>query len=182
LDTQALQVFNDKGDLHCEIWFRKNIPAKATGEQIQNGLTYKEVEPTTLMGVIRFPHNFTDYRKQDVSAGVYTLRLALQPMDGDHMGTAPYQEFCLLSDAKTDTKTATMDVKALHEQSGAAIGGNHPSMMLLFPQTKLEEKPQVVDEGKNHWVLRYVLSVQVDGKPAKLGIGITVAGHTSAGE
>lgn len=178
LAVEALQVFNDKGELHCELWFRKVIPVKATPEQVQNGLTYREIEPTTLLGVIRYPQIHKDYRRQDVPAGVYTLRFVIQPQSGDHAGSAPYQEFCLLSDAKTDSKLATMEVKELIEQSAAAITGSHPTMMLLFPQTETELATKVTDEGRGHWVVRHVLQMQADGKPAKLGIGLTVAGYS----
>jgi hypothetical protein len=176
LTGEALQVFNDKGELHCEFWFRQTVPAKATPEQVKNGLTYRELEQTTLIGVVRFPRIYTDYRRQDVPAGVYTLRFVIQPQSGDHAGSAPFQEFCLLSDAKTDVKLATMEVKDLIEQSAAAIASSHPTMMLLFPQQQTDISTKMTDEGRGHWVLRYVLQVHADGKPAKLGIGVTVAG------
>jgi hypothetical protein len=178
LQGEALQVSNDKGELLCEVWFRKVVPMKATAEQVQNGLTYREIEQTTLIGVIRFPQTFKDYRRQDVPPGVYTLRFILQPQNGDHAGSAPYQEFCLLCDIKKDTKPGTMEVKELIEQSAASLGGSHPSMMLLFPQPQLDIKPKLADEGKGHWSLRSVLRIEADGKPGKLGIGLTVAGHS----
>ena len=56
----------------------------------------------------------TDYRKQKVPAGVYTLRLALQPVSDDHGGTAPYRDFCLLSPAADDRKPDLLSPKALH--------------------------------------------------------------------
>ena len=45
---------------------------------------------------------------------VYTLRLAYQPMDGDHMGTAPYSEFCLLVGAEMDTKPDLLEHSHAH--------------------------------------------------------------------
>src|SRR5262249_47566764 len=100
LDAKAVQVMDGKGQTLCEVWFRKVIPAKAAEEQVKNGLTYRELPQTTVMGAIRFDKPAKDYRDQDVPAGVYTLRLAYQPQDGDHMGTAPYPEFCLLASAE----------------------------------------------------------------------------------
>ena len=35
----------------------------------------------------------------------------MQPMDGDHMGTAPYNEFCLLIPADKDKKPDLLDVE-----------------------------------------------------------------------
>src|SRR5262245_61004157 len=82
--------FSDAKGVLAELWFRKEVPAKATPEQIKNGLTYKEVQQGAILGVIRVAQQMGDYRKQKIKPGVYTIRLALQPMDGDHMGTAPY--------------------------------------------------------------------------------------------
>ena len=72
------------------IWFRAEIPVKATEEQIKNGLTYHEIPEGTLVGALEFPTKFTDFRKQELPAGVYTLRFAVQPDIGDHTGTAPH--------------------------------------------------------------------------------------------
>src|SRR5205807_6737297 len=96
LTDRSIQLLDQKGTPLCELWFRKEVPAKATPEQIKNGLTYRELDETTLLGAIRIDQLMTDYRKQKIKPGVYTLRLGFQPMDGDHMGTAPYNELGLV--------------------------------------------------------------------------------------
>jgi hypothetical protein len=180
LEPTAVQVLDGKGDVYCEIWFRKAVPAKATDAQVQNGLTYRELEQTTVVGAIRFARKGKDYRDQDVPAGVYTLRLAYQPQDGDHMGTAPYTEFCLLVAAERDDKPATMDPKSLHDLSAKSLGGNHPGVFLLFPNTKPNPKPELADQGMGHWVLRRGLEVEVNGKKATIGVGLTVVGKSAS--
>ena len=95
LSDKCVQLLDPKGELLVEVWFRKAWPAKATEAQIKNGLTYAEIPETTLVGALRVVKQWTDYRKQKIKPGVYTLRIAHQPMDGDHMGTAPYSDFCL---------------------------------------------------------------------------------------
>jgi hypothetical protein len=182
LDENALQLSDDKGALLCEVWFRKELPVKATPEQIKNGLTYRELEETTLMGAVRFAQLATDYRKQKIKPDVYTLRLGFQPMDGDHMGTAPYGEFCLLVAAKADEKPDIMDAKELRALSAKALGGSHPGVLLLFPNEKPEETPKLVDKGNKTWVLTLKEPVVVDGQKAQgaLGIGLTLIGHSSA--
>src|SRR5262249_21214663 len=97
LGDRSIQLLDGKNEVLVELWFRKELPGKATDAQIKNGLTYREIPETTLFGVMQVHKQVTDYRKQKISPGVYTLRLAFQPMDGDHMGTAPYGEFCLTS-------------------------------------------------------------------------------------
>src|SRR5689334_24346852 len=89
LGDGSVQFLDAKGDLIGELWFRKEVPAKATPAQLKTSLTYRQLEETTLLGAVRFARPVTDYRKQKINPGVYTLRLGFQPMDGDHTGTAP---------------------------------------------------------------------------------------------
>src|SRR5581483_8878827 len=106
-----------------QVWFRKEIPAKATPEQLKSGLSYREVEETTLFGAMKVEQQYSDYRRQKIRPGVYTLRLGYQLMDGDHMGTAPYAEFCLLVPAARDESPGPMkEPKLLHERSTRASG------------------------------------------------------------
>ena len=182
LTNKSIQLQSDKGGVICEVWFRKEVPAKATPEQVKNGLTYRELEESTVLGAIRFDQQATDYRKQKIKPGVYTLRLGFQPMDGDHMGTAPYSEFCLLAPAKLDEKPDLVETKELRELSAKAIGGSHPGVLLLYPGEKSAEEPKLVGKENNTWVLLFREPVTVDGQKAAAGIGfaLTVVGHTTA--
>jgi hypothetical protein len=180
LSDQAIQVADDKGQPFAEIWLRKQVPVKATPEQLKNGLTYREIPETTLLGAVRFAKVFLDYRKQKIKPGVYTLRFGVQPMDGDHMGTAPNPEFCLLVPAGADEKPGTIDVKELQELSNKAPGGTHPGVMLLFPNEKPEEMPKLADKGNGQWALLVKEEAAAGGQKASLGLGITVLGQSSA--
>jgi hypothetical protein len=178
LSDQAVEVTNDSGAAVATFWFRKAIPSKAAPEQVKNGLTYHEIPQTTLIGVVEFAQAWTDYRKQKIPAGAYTLRLAFQPMDGDHQGTAPYGEFCLLTPIGKDEKPDTMDVKDLYELSANAAGGTHPGVMLLYPNSKPEDQPKLESKPNDAVVLLAKLKVDANGTPSALGFGFTVAGVT----
>jgi hypothetical protein len=182
MDSRCVQVIDGKGQLHCEIWFRKVVPVKAADEQVKNGLTYREIPQTTVMGAIRFEKQVKDYRDQDVPAGVYVLRLAYQPQDGDHMGTAPYPEFCLVVAADKDAKPDLLEPKGLHDLSAKSLDGNHPGVFLLFPNPKPEAEPKIVDQGMGHWVVKQTLKIENNGKPATTGIGLTVVGKSASAE
>src|SRR5262245_35298472 len=78
LSDEAYQLVDDKGAAWATFWFRKAVPAKAAAEQVKNGLTYREIPQTTLIGAVQFAQPWTDFRKQKIPAGVYTLRMALQ--------------------------------------------------------------------------------------------------------
>jgi hypothetical protein len=179
LRESCVQVSDAKGGLMAELWFRTEVPAKATEAQIKNGLTYHEVPETTLVGVVRFPRAYSDYRKQKIMPGVYTLRLANQPMDGDHMGTAAYSEFCLLSPAAEDKKPDPMAPKSLHELSTKSTN-SHPGVMLLFPGKGAAAEPKLVNKGTGHWVLLFLLDVKAGDKAATLPVGLTVVGTSTA--
>ena len=179
LDDQAISVLDGKEQTVATIWLRKSIPAKAAPEQIKSGLTYREIPETTVIGAFQLPQAWLDYRKQKIPAGVYTLRLAFQPQNGDHMGTAPYNEFLLLSPAAKDAKPDTMEPKELHELSSNATGSSHPAVMLLFPNPKPGNEPKVEGKPNATWVLYVKRGVDAAGEKAGLGFGLTVAGHTT---
>ena len=183
LSGQAIQLLDAKGGLVMELWFAKAVPAKATAEQVKNGLTYREIPETTLVGAVRLPRQYTDYRKQKIKPGTYTLRLGYQPQDGDHMGTAPHPEFLLLVPAEEDKGAAKLEPKKLYEQSMKATGATHPSVMLLYPEPKPPEAPKLANqkgEAGPEWVLHLKLPATADGKAAALGVGLTLVGVSPA--
>ena len=179
LARNAVQFLDSKGDLLCEVWFRKDVPSDATAQQVKNGLTFREVQETTLLGAIRVDKQITDYRKQKIKPGVYTLRYGPQPMDGDHMGTAPYAEFVLASPAADDKTAAPLATKALHELSAKSTN-RHPAILLLFPGTGAAAEPKLVNKGEGHWVLLQLLDAKAGDKKAKLPIGLVLIGASSS--
>src|SRR5207249_6531385 len=119
----------------------KSLESKATAEEAKAGLKYAHLEETTVVGAVKFPEMWIDYRKQKIKPGVYTLRLGLQPMDGDHQGTAPFNDFLLLAPADKDKTTDALDPKELQALSAKAAGRKHPGVMLLFPNKKPGDAP-----------------------------------------
>lgn len=179
LSPKAVTFLDAGGQPVAEIWLRKEIPANATPEQVKNGLTYREIAQTELFGAVRILQPFQDYRKQPIKAGVYTLRLAYQPQDGDHMGTSPYPEFLVLISASKDARPTTMEPKQMIELSAGSIGTAHPAVLLLFPHAKHPAPPELAARPGNHQVLLTHTNVTVGGKKADrgLGIGLALVGH-----
>src|SRR5687768_9681940 len=155
LDNQAMTVFDENGKLMCTVWPAKSLDTKATAAQAKAGLKYAHVEETTVVGAVKFAQEWKDYRKQKIKPGVYTLRLGIQLMDGDHMGTAPYNEFALLCPAADDKAPDLLDVKEMYELSGKATGRKHPGLMLLFPNKTPADAPAMEAKPKEHVVLSY---------------------------
>ena len=178
LGKQSVQLYDAGGKMIAEYWFRAEIPAEATAEQIKNGLTYREVPETTLLGAVRFEQDARDYRKQKVKAGVYTLRLGYQPMDGDHSGSSDSQDFLVAIGARSDKSPAALDVKMAIKASADSIGTGHPAVFMLFPNSKPGAKPELAAKPKHHYVLNTKGAIVVGGKGTgtSLGIGLTVVG------
>lgn len=177
LDPAAVSVADDAPLL--TVWFRRSIPVRATAEQLTNGLTYREIPDGTLLGAVRFDRPFIDFRKQTVPAGVYTLRFAVQPEVGDHLGTTPHPEFALLSPADKDRSPDPVEPKGLIKLSAGVTGGDHPAVMLLWPH-RGTDKPAVIDREPGVRLLTLVRPVSTDGGDARLGFALTVAGHSKS--
>src|SRR5262245_32149184 len=161
LGKTCIQLQDGKENLIAEVWLVKEVPAKATAEQIKNGLSYREVPSSTVVGAIRVAKQMLDYKKQKIPVGVYTLRVGIQPEDGDHMGTAPYNEFCLLCPAADDKKPDLIEVKDLRELS-AKTTDNHPAVLVLFPGDKdAGDKPKLLSKTGGHWVMFIKVPVKV---------------------
>jgi hypothetical protein len=170
--------FLAQGKTVAEIWLRKEVPAEATSEQIKNGISYRELRQTEILGAIRFDQDWTDYRKQKIKAGVYTLRLGFQPMDGDHTGASMFTEFLLVLDASKDTKAGLLEPKEMIEMSQKTVNTGHPGVLMLFPNGKPAAEPQLQSKEGNHWVLNAREDITVAGKKAGVvGLGLTLVGH-----
>jgi hypothetical protein len=182
LDTNAVQLLDAKGTLLCEVWLRKEVPAKATAEQLKNGITLREIPETTLLGAMRIQKTIIDYRKQKIKPGVYTLRLAYQPADGDHMGTAPNNEFCLAVPASDDKDPQLLATpKALHEASTKATGGSHPGVFLLFPpKANAPDAATLEKDDMDDWILTRGVEVKAGDAKAKIGLMLTLVGVSTA--
>ncbi len=177
LGKDAIEVRDAAGKPVVTVWLVPKFPVRATAEQAKNGLTAREIPPGTLVGAARFPAAFTDYRKQDVPAGVYTLRTAIQPETGDHAGTAPHGEFLLLTPAGDDVVVDPVEADDLVKRSKPAAGGDHPAVVLLWPRPGKPHAPSIVSKPGGVKVL--CVARPADGAAGTLGLGLTVAGHSA---
>ena len=130
LAPKGYRVFPDANTPALEIWHRKEIPARpksATSDAI-----YDRLAESTLVGVLRSDEPFQDYRGQSIPAGFYTLRYALMPNDGNHLGVAPSRDFLLLIPLTADPgPEKTLKFQDLVALSRQASGTKHPAPMSL---------------------------------------------------
>jgi hypothetical protein len=178
LSGKGMNVLDEKGKLICTIWPAKSLDAKTGADK--SALKYTNIEETTIAGAVKFAETWVDYRKQKIKPGVYTLRMAQQPMDGDHMGTAPYNDFLLLLPAAEDRKAELLDVETMHELSAKSTTRKHPGMMLLFPNKTPPDAPITEDKPKDHHVLSFAIPVAAGGEKSRLGFSPVILGVTMA--
>jgi hypothetical protein len=180
LDPAGVKVVRGTNRTVCEIWLCKELAANSSGSPV-SGAQYPFQEGT-LVGVIRFPRDGSDFRDQDIAEGVYTLRYGLQPVDGAHVGTFPTRDFLMLSKAESDQTVAPPETKALVERSAEAAETTHPAILaLLKVEGKPETHPAIVhNEEKDWWIARLEAPIKTGEKVQKSTLDVVVAG--TAGE
>jgi len=131
-----------------EIWYCQEVATQAKG--VASDAAYDQIPESTLLGVLHFAKNSKDYRGQSVAAGYYTLRYALMPNDGNHLGVAPGRDFLLLVPAAADPgPKKPPSVPELIALSSRAAGTKHPAPMSLVPAASDGSEPTLSkdDEG-----------------------------------
>jgi hypothetical protein len=167
VEPTGYRVLLDDGSEWCKIWLRATAPA--SGKTEVEGALFPQLAESTLIGVISFSKPATDYRGQAVQPGLYTLRYALLPNDGNHLGVADNRDFALLTRVADDPDpTANFDFKQLVALSRKATGSAHPGPINLV-QPASDTIPAVSNDGQEHWVFADKLKMQ-SGEPLLLGI------------
>jgi len=133
-------------DLYCEIWLRAGIPA---GKSDAQGAVYTAIGESVLVGVIRFAKATTDFRGQAVKPGTYTLRYAVHPADGNHLGISPIRDFLAMVPVSMDqTPDAQPKFEELMKMSAKVAGTNHPGIISLV-QAAGGSAPKLDQEGSH---------------------------------
>jgi hypothetical protein len=118
------------GDIAIDLWWVKAI---ALAKTPQGTASWSDVGDGTLVGALRVSASWNDIRGYVVKPGVYTLRYALQPANGDHLGVSPNREFLLLSPAAVDTSADPVGYKGAVDLSKQTVRRAHPSALSLDP-------------------------------------------------
>lgn len=132
LVPKGYRILPDISSSAIEIWYRKEVPSQP--KNASSDAIYDRLAESTLLGVIHFTQTAQDYRGQSISAGFYTLRFALMPNDGNHLGVAPARDFLLLIPANADPgPEKTLKFQELVALSRQASGTKHPAPLSLVP-------------------------------------------------
>jgi hypothetical protein len=138
-----------------ELWFCKTIPSHA--KDAAADAVYDRLVPSSLIGVLHFPSQGSDYRGQSITPGFYTLRYALMPNDGNHLGVAPSRDFLLLIPVKADPGSDSLpkntDLIALSSQTA---GTKHPAPLSLVP-AEAGSASGIAKDGEGHSIFATTL-------------------------
>jgi len=157
LEAKGYRLTLDDPKPVCELWLRKSVPAQVRKDV--EGVVYPQLAESTLVGVVHFPQTAADFRGQQVPAGFYTLRYALIPDDGNHLGVSPNRDFLLLIPAQSDSDPkATFKFQELVTMSAKTVGAKHPSALSLPPADKPSAGALAKDD-QDHWIFSAALEL-----------------------
>jgi hypothetical protein len=178
LSTEAARLVGPNGAV-CEIWFRKVVPVEgATGQEL--GIAYPEVPEGTLFAAVRVLQDFRDYRRQRIKPGVYTLRYALYPADGNHMGISDFRDFLMIVPASADADLAPIPFDDLMSRSKKSTGTNHPAAWSLLADEETGQSSGFAlahVEEKDFWVLHFTVQRKAgSAAPSSKRLALVVVG------
>jgi len=171
LDSQGARVVSDQGATLCEVWLRKTLPTTAS-PSASSDVIYGALPEGAFLGVLHFPAAVPDFRGQNIKPGFYTMRYALIPQDGNHMGVNPSRDAILLVPVAADSDPGkTLSFEDAVKLSKQASGTPHPGF-LVGAQASGSSFPSVVKDDQGHW------NLQVKGhlQSGDLPLAITVVG------
>jgi predicted small lipoprotein YifL len=150
LNDKGYRLTLDDPKPACELWLRKSIPAAT--KKGPEAAAYPQLAESTLVGVVHFFQAAADFRGHQVPAGFYTLRYALIPDDGNHLGVSPNPDFLLLIPAQSDSDpSAAFKFQELVTMSARTGGTKHPSPLSLPPADK-PSTGTVARDDQDHWI------------------------------
>jgi hypothetical protein len=157
------------GEKIAHLWMRKELQS-ASNPSSELGVTFGQIESGSFAGVVQFPKPWSDYKQNQIPAGVYSLRFWIMPADGNHMGVATYRDFLLVSSFDSETDPAEpMGLAELLQSSAEASGVTHPGVLALFPVWDEVSEPKLIRNDLDQWMLAIKVGSQT--------LGLVVEGH-----
>jgi hypothetical protein len=179
LGATSYSITSPEGKEIANLWIRDSIPVGGMEEVPP----YNAMQEGTLVGVLEIKSDeLTDFRDQELPTGVFTMRLGIQPSDGNHMGVAPFPEFLCLSPVEKDKTLEPLEHDALMELSKEVAGTGHPTVMFMMPffEKPADPFPFVNNNELEHIVVNIVTKGDRDGTAIDFPIGIIIVGTTTA--
>jgi hypothetical protein len=156
------------GDVAVQFWWVKSLEAKTAA--------WSGVAEGTLVGAMQLPAVFKDIRGRNIKPGVYLLRFAVQPANGDHLGVSPYREFLLATPAAEDTDPAPLGHDPAVELAAKTINISHPAVFSIDPPAATQAPLTVLETADGHTAVVF----EVPTAQGALTFGLILIGHIEA--
>ena len=148
-----------------ELWWTRSLA-------VREGATtpaWSDVVEGTIVGAMRLGSAWSDIRGYTIRPGVYTLRFALQPQNGDHMGISPNREFLLPAPAADDTSAAPVGYDGAVELAKKASRRAHPASISIDPPSSSASANSATTNDLGHQVAIVTMATSA-GSPLTFGI------------
>lgn len=164
LETNGFAISKNK-EVLLRLWMRKDIP---TVENFKPSYSVQYPFATgELVGMLQIPKGktYSDFRQQELKAGLYTLRYGHIPEDGNHLGASEISDFLLTLPVAFDKTTKRIKKpKELSHQSSQGVKANHPAIFSLVGADEKQKKKQEAklkhDEEHEFWVLHFSATIK----------------------
>jgi hypothetical protein len=174
LAAQGMRVVDDQGKPLLEIWLRKAVPASANPNASAD-ILYGALGEGEFLGVVHFPAQSADFRGAKIKPGYYTLRYALIPQDGNHMGVMPYRDAVHLCPVAADTNLEKpLRLSDMLKLGSMVSGTPHPAFLVMAPVSG-STFPAVVKDDEGYMDLEMKLHEQ----SGELPVALTIVGRWS---
>jgi len=168
LESKGSRITIGEGP-YCEIWLRAAIPA---GKSDAQGAVYTTMGESVRVGVVSFARPTTDFRGQPVKPGTYTLRYAVHPADGNHLGISPIRDFLAMVPVAMDQNPdAQPKFEELVKMSAKVAGTNHPAVISLVQAEGGSESPKLGQDGSH-----VIFAAKIKSQAGDLPIAFVVKG------
>lgn len=160
-------AISEDGEVIFEFWFVKEIALSGKAETAEAALA--QMPEISFLGVVAVhSEERYDFRDDPIDPGIYTMRLALQPQDGNHMGTAPFDTFAILVPfAKDASLDGFPDHDSLVDTSSEDTIAEHPPILSIQPMKSAEGEFPRLDEGGDDWRFLSIQFPVNDGDKSK---------------
>jgi len=132
LPTSASRVVMKSGII-ATFWIREDIDLKDSSSP-ELGVNFGQFPVGTLVGVFQISGPWKDYKNAVIEEGIYTMRYARQPADGDHLGVSLYRDFLILAPAEQDNELdREYSQQDLIDMGRLVSRSTHPAVLAFFP-------------------------------------------------
>jgi len=164
LSTEVVTV--TVGTTKLEFWWAKSLALRGGAS---GAPSWSDVPDGSLVGALRLGANWTDIRGYTVRPGVYTLRFALQPQNGDHLGISPNREFLLPAPAADDVTLDPVGFDGAVALAKKSSRRAHPASISIDPPSSPARPLSAATNDLGHQVV--IVSVPTSGgKPLTFGV------------